>query len=1100
MDDARSLALEQLKNIESASDGKFEVIEHSEDGLSVRISISCSSIHKKPQGLPLRDRESFVIWIFPEFPFKKPSVWSVHNRFAGFPHVQWKRSLCLYQASSEWNPRDGMYGFITRLYKWLEMGAINQLDPEGAPIHPPVTYSSSNITIVPTANTPQINSNIWFGFAHFNNISSRCVEINKWSHFSTEEKISNVGATILIPGQMPFEYPETVSNLFIELMAHRIPKEHLMTLFSLAASNNNEDSPLYVIIGTAMRGVSGSEKLKQHLACWYIEPTIANGIRLALNKFSDNFKLREIGDKVEKIIFDWANSAKLEWCKILENRTEVTVRRDKETPLSCFKDRTVSLWGCGALGSVVAEYLVRAGVKKLILRDHGIVNPGILVRQNFNKNQIGKPKVEALEERIKQINPELEVESYNQDIIESVLNSTDWTDNSELIINTSANDSLAYKFELIRKIKKIRPILMLSMIISHKAQRGIVTLIPSDYTGGIIDTLRGYKISLSTKKHIKDFLDDFWPSENRNKLFQPEPGCSDATFLGSIADVSSLTSMMINSISLELQKKPTTSSCAHLVTQPHLGNARNHYKLYLEKDYILTDAIQSYEVRISQPTKKEILGWINRQKRLGNSDIETGGVLFGEIDDTLKVIWISNILGPPPDSISAKSQFICGIEGVKEFHTLKEKESRGSIRYIGMWHTHPSSSSQPSPIDLAGMCTLLNETGSMNSKQLLLIVGRSNSNPQFGAFLFDKKEILKKNQISIDISQLEQADALEYSKENIGICLSGGGSRAIAFHLGCLRALYDRKVLQNVNVISTVSGGSVIGAIYAYSNDSFIEFDKRIVNLLKSGLKLSILKRIFHLDTWKNKTMILEGALKNEFDNFKMMDIQRENLNIVINACELRSGSAFRFGNKESGCWRYGIIKDNNIDVAQAVAASAAYPIFLPPIKKAYNLLDRNGKIQQTELYLTDGGIYDNLGVTCFDPTKSSKYSYNLYKPDYIICCVAGTGLFNKTERPSRYLKRIWRSFNTVHRKLHDAGYDKLHKYQESGLIKGFILPYLGQQDKSLPYIPPDLIKREAVCNYPTDFDPMKAKDIELLSKRGEQLTRLLLDYYCPEL
>ena len=48
----------------------------------------------------------------------------------------------------------------------------------------------------------------------------------------------------------------------------------------------------------------------------------------------------------------------------------------------------------------------------------------------------------------------------------------------------------------------------------------------------------------------------------------------------------------------------------------------------------------------------------------------------------------------------------------------------------------------------------------------------------------------------------------------IGLALSGGGSRAIAFHLGCLRALNRLGLLERVAVLSTVSGGSVIGACF----------------------------------------------------------------------------------------------------------------------------------------------------------------------------------------------------------------------------------------------------------------------------------------------
>src|SRR3546814_14805187 len=79
-------------------------------------------------------------------------------------------------------------------------------------------------------------------------------------------------------------------------------------------------------------------------------------------------------------------------------------------------------------------------------------------------------------------------------------------------------------------------------------------------------------------------------------------------------------------------------------------------------------------------------------------------------------------------------------------------------------------------------------------------------------------------------------DVLMAERIKIGLALSGGGSRAIAFHLGCLRALHDRGVLPKVSVLSAVSGGSVIAALYAYSVDSFAEFETQVLRLLRRGL------------------------------------------------------------------------------------------------------------------------------------------------------------------------------------------------------------------------------------------------------------------------
>ena len=49
-------------------------------------------------------------------------------------------------------------------------------------------------------------------------------------------------------------------------------------------------------------------------------------------------------------------------------------------------------------------------------------------------------------------------------------------------------------------------------------------------------------------------------------------------------------------------------------------------------------------------------------------------------------------------------------------------------------------------------------------------------------------------------------------------------------------------------------------------------------------------------------------------------------------------------------------------------------------------------------------------------------------------------------------------------------------------------------------YSLPDLVTRDQVFGYPTNFAAMSEENINLLSQRGEQLTRMLLAYYCPEL
>ncbi len=82
------------------------------------------------------------------------------------------------------------------------------------------------------------------------------------------------------------------------------------------------------------------------------------------------------------------------------------------------------------------------------------------------------------------------------------------------------------------------------------------------------------------------------------------------------------------------------------------------------------------------------------------------------------------------------------------------------------------------------------------------------------------------------------------NERKIALALSGGGSRAIAFHLGCLRSLHQHNLLHDVKTISSVSGGSVIAAAYFKFGAEFDEFEKRIKALLKSGLVRPTMKTL----------------------------------------------------------------------------------------------------------------------------------------------------------------------------------------------------------------------------------------------------------------
>ena len=133
-------------------------------------------------------------------------------------------------------------------------------------------------------------------------------------------------------------------------------------------------------------------------------------------------------------------------------------------------------------------------------------------------------------------------------------------------------------------------------------------------------------------------------------------------------------------------------------------------------------------------------------------------------------------------------------------------------------------------------------------------------------------------------------------------------------------------------------------------------------------------------------------------------------------------------------------------------------------------------------------------------PGRSSEFSTNSFQIDFIIACDAGQGMPRGITKPYLWGSRMLSTINTIHRRTNTLSYNLLHRMAASGEIKGFLLPYLGQIDERLPYHPANLVSRNKVIDYPTDFSPMPEAYIQSLSQRGEQLTRLLLDSYAPHI
>jgi integrative and conjugative element protein (TIGR02256 family) len=788
MVEGQRLARDQLRELVAASNGAIEmVIEPSavdSDGwLRATISLDCTGTPSSAAGIRLHQRERFILLVPSGFPFDMPVIRVPHRRWAGTPHVQWGDLLCLYAAPSiEWVPADGMFGLMERLVSWLERAALGELDPDDQPLHPPVAYTSGENGVIvvradlgelaPVVTDPgrrQLGARPTGTRSSGSEGSYRIVvgiteakagerlDVVEWvsrtewlRRFSTGQLPPvrcgrRIGGTVavLTDREMGFEYPKQAARLVADLEDLGVPREELFTAIGEVGAVNYElacqraaaapvvPADLFLFVGTPSRRVPGGP-CRQHLVCWRFDEL---GRLVAENlSFADAEQpaLARLGELARQLLPDWVAITETSWVQVMEAREEVTVRRDMGSSAQWLVGRRVLVLGCGALGGPIVEFCVRGGAAAVYALDNGVVTPGILVRQPYTDSDIGAPKALALATRLNRIRLDEPVHPITWPAQIYALAEGAPPPDVDLVIDATANSAVASMLELRRARSRAAWPPVISVMIGHDARRGVVTVTKAGATGAGRDQLRRLLLAgrIRHENSLEDVAADFFPLEPRTALFQPEPGCSSPTFIGSAADLAALAghlfdaglSVLWGNEHAETAEQPMVTAVIRL--DGWKGSNRPGVTWFgWPDDLVIDDPDRGYEVRISQPALSRIRAEVRRGARLRGPEIETGGLLLGQIDDACRCIWVDDVSGPPPDSLLSAVHFDHGIEGVEQLVAYHRQRSGRVTTFVGMWHSHPYGEALPSPTDKAGMRTLLTPLAQGPSRALILIVG-----------------------------------------------------------------------------------------------------------------------------------------------------------------------------------------------------------------------------------------------------------------------------------------------------------------------------------------------------------------------------------------
>lgn len=264
-------------------------------------------------------------------------------------------------------------------------------------------------------------------------------------------------------------------------------------------------------------------------------------------------------------------------------------------------------------------------------------------------------------------------------------------------------------------------------------------------------------------------------------------------------------------------------------------------------------------------------------------------------------------------------------------------------------------------------------------------------------------------------------------KVDIGLALAGGGFRAMLFDLGSLWRLNELGWLPRIDMITSVSGGSITNAVLATRwkqlawTDSvatnfeaviaqpLIEFADRTIDApaIFRGL-LSPCHTVSEMIARAYDRHLFSGAtLQTDIPEPIPGIIPR----FLFYATSLQTGVSVRIERKRLGDYRIGEIPSPDLPVAQVVAISSAFPPFLSPstldLDPSRWVKTRGADLYEHEdfrrrMVLTDGGVYDNIGLQALERCST------------VLACDAGAPLPSISNPPRNWFGQTRRAMDIV--------------------------------------------------------------------------------------
>ena len=283
--------------------------------------------------------------------------------------------------------------------------------------------------------------------------------------------------------------------------------------------------------------------------------------------------------------------------------------------------------------------------------------------------------------------------------------------------------------------------------------------------------------------------------------------------------------------------------------------------------------------------------------------------------------------------------------------------------------------------------------------------------------------------------------------DGVALCLSGGGFRAMLFHLGPIIRLNQLGMLPTLTCVSSVSGGSITAAVLGM-NWTKLTFDSehRATNLAEllidpifafAGVNVDVPAILAGL-LLPGRTIadgVSSSYKKHLFGKLTLQDLPDDSAGprFVIDATSVQTGKLFRFSRPYQGEYTVGLWRNPTTRLAEAVTASSAFPpVMSPHVMKPSGTFDpttagvnaHGGFLKKHSL--ADGGVYDNLGL---QPALAAAHT--------VLVSDAGGALRADAKQPHDWVRHGMRVTDLIDDQVRARRKIELIKSYDSGELAG---------------------------------------------------------------